>query len=565
MVATRRSSILGPDGRPIEVPLLTGEIASPEKQGARALVYYSEASGLTPQRLAEIMKGANLGHAKPYLTLAIDMEERYLHYASQLQTRRLALDGATVSVSAPKGVKPEAVDFVESLIADPMFPDMVSALQDGVGKGYSVVEPIWEYQQKALRPVKYKHRDARWFRYDETGLDTLCLLEDSGLPGAEITAPYFIRHEPFLRAGSPVRRGYARSAAWAFVMQTFALQDWAAFCEVYGLPFRVGKYHASATDRDKATLLRAVRSIANDAAAIIPEATQIEFHEVNGSRGEAVFGNFIDYLDRKVSLIILGQTMTSEVSSSGGSLAQAKVQENVRTDITRADLRQSAATINRDLVRPAVAMNFGPQDVYPIVEMELAENEDLAALATFLEKTIPLGLQVGQKYVRKRASIPEPDEDDELMGEKPAADVSSGGEDSAAGDETNAAEQPKDGDKGAARAKNEKPGSDQANLAAFGCTCPNCGETRTARLAADDPAQGFTALDDTDAITDDALSDWREIRDPLLAGLLSAIGEATSFEDALAKLAAAQIDSGPLVDALAKATAKSRGLGDVRD
>lgn len=544
MVETRRSKILGPDGEPVQAPLLEGEIAAPQRFGARALVYYSEASGLTPQRLASTMRAANMGLAREYLTLAIDMEERYLHYASQLQTRRLALESGSVSVSAPKGVKPEAVDLVESLVADPAFADMCLALQDATGKGYSVVEPKWEYQQAALRPVVYKHRDPRFFRYDEVGLETLCMLEDSGLPGEPLAAPYFIRHEPFLRAGVPIRRGYARSAAWAFVLQTFALQDWAAFCEIYGIPFRLGKYHSSATPADKATLLRAVRSIANDAAAIIPEATQIEFHEVNGSRGEAVFGNFIDYLDRKVSLIILGQTMTSEVSKSGGSLAQAQVQENVRDDIARFDLKRTAATINRDLVRPFVAMNLGPQDVYPIVEMELPQAEDLAALASFLEKTIPLGLKVGQKFVRERADIPEPDEEDELLG-APAQP---------------AEEPPPD----PPPPNNNKKPDPTGQLAALGPVCPHCGERHGARLAADDPTD-VTALDDTDEIVADALSDWQEIRDPLLAGLLAAVGEATSFEDALAKLAGAKIDSQPLVDALAQATAKGRGLGDVRD
>lgn len=559
MVETRRSSILGPDGQPIMVPLLKGETAAPERYGARALIHYSEASGLTPARLGEIMKSANMGLAKPYLTLAIDMEERYLHYASQLQTRRLALDGVTISVSAPKGVNPKAVDFVESLIADPMFPDMVASLQDGVGKGYSVVEPMWEYEGGALRPVVYQHRDPRYFRYDEIGLRDLCLLEDSGLPGPRIEAPYFIKHEPYLRAGSPVRRGVARSAAWAFVMQTFALQDWAAFCEIYGIPFRIGKYHSSASNEDKATLLRAVRAIANDAAAIIPQGMEIDFQETNGNRGEAVFGNFISYLDGKVSLIILGQTMTAEVSKSGGSLAQAKVQENVRMDIVRFDARQNAATVNRDLIRPAVAMNFGPQDIYPTVQMELAENEDLAALGAFLGQAVPLGLKVSQSYVRKRASIPEPDEDEELLGAPHAADVSSG----APEDQPPAQKRPSKED---AKSTDKKKKVAAEQLAALGTRCPTCGEDHgAARFAADDPTSEITALDDTDALVDEALSDWREIRDPLLAGLLSAVGQATTFEEALANIEKAKIESAPLQETLARAAAKSRGLGDVRD
>lgn len=573
---TRRSKILGPAGEPIDVPLLAGETAAPERYGARALVYYSEASGLTPGNLAEIMRGANIGLAKPYLTLAIDMEERYTHYASQLQTRRLALDGVTTSVSAPKGVNAKAVEFVESLINDPEFTDVVASLQDGVGKGYSVIEPVWEYQEGALRPIVYQHRDPRYFRYDDVGLRDLCLLEDSGLPGAKITAPYFIKHEPLLRAGPPIRRGVARPASWAYVMQTFALQDWAAFCEIYGIPFRIGKYHSSATAQDRATLLRAVRSISNDAAAIIPEGMSIEFQETNGNRGEAVFGNFITYLDNKVSLIILGQTMTAEVSKSGGSLAQAQVQENVRMDIVRFDAKQQAKTINRDLIRNAVAMNFGPQEVYPAVEMEMAENEDLVALGTFIEKASAAGLEIGQKYVRKKASIPEPDEDEKLLGTPRAADVSSGAEGKAADVSSGAkvkAASDQNPDKNAPPARdNKKPGADPATLAARGPACPHCGEAHGAsHLAAGSKparpraAEEITAVEDTDDLVDDALDDWREIAEPLLADLMAAVRESNSFEEALDKLAKAKIDTGPLQDALALATAKSRGLGDVRD
>ena len=365
------------DGQAIDAALLKGETAAPQLYGQRALVYQTEATGLTPERLGEILRGANMGLSRSYLTLAIDMEERYLHYSSQLQTRRLALDGVTLSVSAPDGANANVVDAVQRLIDDPILRDMIQDMQDGLGKGYSVIEPKWDYQEGALKPVVYQHRDARYFRYDEIGLRSLHLLDESGLPGLKIGAPYFITHEPRVRAGVPIRAGLARSAAWAFLVQSFTLQDWAAFCEVYGLPFRVGKYGPQATAEDKATLLRAVRGIANDAAAIIPAGMEIVFQEVSGNRGEAVFGHLIDYLDRKISLAVIGQTMTSE---NGSSLGQAKVHNEVRHDIQKFDARATASTLNRDLVRPFVAMNFGPQQIYPTLQLEIAEPEDLKAL-----------------------------------------------------------------------------------------------------------------------------------------------------------------------------------------
>ena len=149
------------NGAAIDVGLLSGETAEPQRYGQRALVYQTEATGLTPERLGEILRAANMGLARSYLTLAIDMEERYLHYASQLQTRRLAIDGVPLSVSAPDGVNAKCVDAVQALIDDPVMRDLIQDMQDGLGKGYSVIEPKWDYQEKALKPVLYQHGDAR--------------------------------------------------------------------------------------------------------------------------------------------------------------------------------------------------------------------------------------------------------------------------------------------------------------------------------------------------------------------------------------------------------------------
>ncbi|MBY6243989.1 DUF935 domain-containing protein [Methylosinus sp. Sm6] len=551
MVETKRSKLLGPDGNPIDPALLTQEIAAPEQYGPRAIMLDVEATGLTPGKLAGIMRQANHGLARAYLTLAFDMEERYLHYASQLQTRRLAIDGVTLSVSAPKGVDAKVVDYVQSLTEHPMFRDMIQDMQDGLGKGYSVIEPLWDYSAGALRPTAYKYRDPRYFRYDDTGLTKLHMLDEAGALGLEVTTPYFIRHEPNIRAGLPIRAGLARSAAWAFMAQSYALQDWSAFAEIYGIPFRIGKYHPAATAADKATLLRAVRSIANDAAAILPAGMEIDFQEVNGNRGEAVFGHLIKYLDDKVSLVVIGQTMTAE---NGSSLGQAKVHNEVRHDIQRSDARQTAATLQRDLIEPAVAMNFGPQAVYPVIQLEIAQAEDLKAFADFLGVAVPLGLEVGQTYARKKASIPEPDDGEKLLapqaGETPRTIP----------DPTPPSQQ-----LAAALVAHNMNMMRGARLGA-GCGCPMCGAAprSSARLAADDP-NAVTAIDETDELVDEALSDYQEIVDPLLAGLLAAVGEATTFEEALANLETAKIDTGPLLDRLARATAISRGLGDLKD
>ena len=531
MAPTRRSAILGPDGRPVEVPLLTEEFAPTTAWGVRSVQLAGVASGLTPERLGAIMREANHGHARSYLTLAMEMEERYMHYRSQLQVRRLAFNTIDPQVTTPQGVSSKIVDAVTELVNDPGCRAACSDLQDGVAKGYSVVEPIWDFQRGMLRPVAYKHRDPRFFQFDRVTLEELRLASDTNMDGVEIPKGVFLQHMPSVLSGLPLRNGLARAVAWAFIVQSFTLQDWSAFAEIYGIPFRVGKYGPQASDDDKRTLLWAVRSIANDGAAIMPAGMEFEFQSVSGNHGEAVFGNLLGYLDRQVSKVVLGQTMTAD---EGSSLGQAKIHNEVRIDIKRADGQQTAGTINRDLIPWFVAFNFGPQDVYPQVDFPVAEPEDIKAITEGVARLVPLGLRVSQRQMREKMALSEPEAGEELLVPEAKPQLAPPAPTAPAAEAAQLSLRP------------GHPG---------GCRCAGCA---TARLSATDPARD--AIDD---LQDDQLADWQQITDPLLEGVFALASEATSFEDVLARLDRVRVDSGPLRERLARASAIARGLGDV--
>lgn len=538
MVATRRSSILGPDGQPFEVSLLSEEMAQPTRWGPRSIVLESVASGLSPERLAAILREANHGHARSYLTLAMEMEERYMHYRSQLQVRRLAFESIDVSVSAPDGYDPKILAAVHELVESPLFGDMATSLQDAISKGYSVVEPLWDYRDKYLRPIVYKWRDPRFFQFDPKTLEELRLADLGNLEGIPIPAGKFISHVPNIATGVPLRRGLARPVAWAFMVQSFTLQDWSAFAEIYGVPLRVGKYGPQATDADKRTLLWALRQIASDGAAAIPASMTLDTIQVSGQHGEAVFGALIDYMDRNVSKVVLGQTMTSDVSKQGGALATAKIHNEVRLDIVRADGRQTAATINRDLIPWFVAFNFGPQAAYPRVHFPVADPEDVKALADAVSVLVPLGLRVGQGEIRNKLGLSEPEDGEEVLAKPPPT---------ASADPT---PPPPDADRPKPAALSLRHGG--------GCRCPACGGTAT--LGAKDP----TLPGDSDAIDDvmaDQLDEWDEVADPLLEQIFALASEETSYEGVLRRLDGLRLDTRPLQDRLARATTIARGIG----
>ena len=550
------TKILGPDGEPVSSADLAREVAAAQEWGVRSVRREGVASGLTPEGLAAILRSAADGYARQYLTLAEEMEERYLHYGAQLQTRRLAIDAITPTVAAPDKCSPKIVDAVNALVEDPNFSDMVNTLQDGIGKGYAVSEIMWDLKDGLLYPVEFHWRDPRFFVVDRINLSDLKLAVEWDYEGTPLQPFKFIRHVPRSHMGVPIRGGVARSAAWAFMLQSFALKDWAAFSEVYGLPLRVGKYGANATKDDVRTLLRAVRAIASDAAAVIPTGMEIEFQKVEGSHGSAVFGELIRYCDASISKIIVGQTMTAD---DGSSQSQATVHNEVRLDILRADGRATSRTLNRDLIAPFVSFNFGPQPAYPRVLFPVAEPEDIAAMSNALQQLVPLGLRVSAGEVRDKLGLSEPEDDDELLKPAtPAPIAPAPGDDAPPG--------PGKGGNGPQPPKPPVAPKSPEGLSAHvrGCQCGPC-LAQPARLAADGGTLAPDGIEETEALLGSALQDWQEVTDDLLGPLLLAAWRSSSFDEVMAKIAKRGPDGSKLLERLAVATAKARGVGDVMD
>jgi phage gp29-like protein len=375
--------ILDAYGRPIIPELLNRELAFPTMTGVRTIWQDAVAPGLNPASLAGLLQDAAEGNHYAYLTLAEEMEEKDLHYAAQLGTRKRAVVRLPTDVDAASesAQDKKIADAARKLVESDIFRSLLEEQLDALGKGYSVNEICWDRTKDLWTPEQYKWRDPRFFQFDIVSRSRIRVRDTKnpafGLP----LAPYkFIVHYPRLKCGIPLRGGLARLVAWSYLFKNFTIKDWVSFIEVFGMPLRLGRYDANTvTDKDLSVLKSAVANIGSDAAAVLPKSMEIEFQEAaKAAGGEKLFEGLATYLDKQVSKAILGQTMTAD---DGSSQSQATVHDEVRGDIRDADAMQLADTINRDLIRPYVDLNFGPQKEYPKFKFVTAEPEDLNSKA----------------------------------------------------------------------------------------------------------------------------------------------------------------------------------------
>ena len=266
----------------------------------------------------------------------------------------------------------------------PLLRDMLDAL----AKGFSVCEIDWNTSGKLWKPRKYAWKDPRWFQYDKETGQTLMLRDELTTELHPLLPNKFIIHEPHLISGTQIAGGLALPALFYFMLKSYDVTSWAAFIDRYGFPIRLGKYSRKATKDDITTLRRAVASIGADFGAVIPEGATIEIIESKtSSENSEAYQKMATWIDKQISKLVLGQTMTTD---DGSSRAQGEVHEEVRQDIAAADALAVADTLNSCLVVPYINFNFGEQERYPEIVLYKPDEQNVEQVVNAIENCLHL-------------------------------------------------------------------------------------------------------------------------------------------------------------------------------
>ncbi|MFN0186816.1 MAG: DUF935 domain-containing protein [Aquabacterium sp.] len=528
--------ILDHNGDPID----TGRLAEPQTAHVGHLAREFErhpSRGLTPARLHALMSAAEQGDLLQQLDLAEDMEERDGHLYAELDKRRGAVAALPWSIVEPEGAdagaKRLAAQLREWLQGIDDFEDLVRGLMDAVLKSFSCHEMVWELRD-GVRLPRIELRPARWFTVDRETRSELRLRTMSAAEGEPLRPFSWIAHRHRTRNGYLARGGLVRVLAWPYLFKNYAVRDLAEFLEIYGLPLRLGKYPAGASDDEKRRLLAAVSQIGHNAAGIVPQSMAIEF-EAAAQGTDAPFLSMVRMMDAVQSKAILGQTLTAS-EGEHGTQALGNVHNEVRMDIRNSDARQVEATLNRQLLWPMAALNVAGADPrrMPRLQLDTTEAEDLAAFAEHLPKLAASGLRIPVKWTQDKLRIPEPEGDEPVMQGPQAAP--------APGDEE------------------LQPGA--AKPAAGGSKKP---PGKPAALAAEPRGTEQIAL--MDQLVAEALADWELLLEPLVQPLLAEIEAQLAAGQTLAGLRdhlpqlLARMDARPAAERLARAAFMARLAG----
>jgi len=331
--------------------------------------------------------------------------------ATALNTRCKGLLGLPREITpSPRGdrrkAKTAAKD-LETLWAETdLTESMIQLLRWQVMMGFAVAEILWTGDASAWSfSLKVWHPQFLWFNWATRQY----MLNTSEGPVAVTPGDgkwLLLTPEGEYRAWI---QGAVRSIAIPWLGRQYAFRDWMRFNEIYGLPIRKATIPSQTTEDDKIGFFQDIRDAGSAMVVSCPtgidgQKYDIELVEATAT-GWETFRNATEDADKRITLALLGQNLTTEVS--GGSFAAAKVHGQVRQDYLEADERGLVAGFRRQVLRAWAAFNYGDPDLAPVLRFDVEPPDDgkLKADTLVSLSTALLNLAQVAPWVDRRALL----------------------------------------------------------------------------------------------------------------------------------------------------------------
>lgn len=188
--------------------------------------------------------------------------------------------------------------------------------------------------------------------------------------------------------------------------------DWAKFCELFGIPIRKYTYDAG-DEKTRSRVLQDAMGQGVGAVYIMPKESNMEIIEAGNKSGSSeLYKSFTDYWDRAISIRVLGNTLTTDASSTG-TQALGTVHKEVEEEVNEDDCFAILDVLNYYLLPIFENLGFnvsGGEFVYA-----KRERHDPSQRADLYLKAQQLGLPLDPDEMYETMGIKKPDDYEEQM------------------------------------------------------------------------------------------------------------------------------------------------------
>ena len=285
--------------------------------------------------------------------------------------------------------------------------ELIENILDTPLYGFTVFEITWKKEDNYIIPAKIESKPQEWFFYNSD--NQICFKHkqhSSGLVLNDNSLKYIIaRNKPTYT--NPYGQAILARCFWKVAFINGGMEFWAKFTEKYGMPFVIGKYDRNTPQEEKENLLDSLVNMVQDAVAVIPNDGAVDCLDIGKSANAEIYEKLITKCEQNIAKSILGQTLTTDVGSSG-SYAAANTHNMVRNDIIDSDARLCENVINQ-IIKMINDINFAEIDT-PVFTLYDEEDVDLN-IAERDNKLFSTGARFTKKYFIKTYGFDDEDLD----------------------------------------------------------------------------------------------------------------------------------------------------------
>ncbi len=272
------------------------------------------------------------------------------------------------------------------------FYDLINLIMEGLFWGHSLIQ--FDTDGYNIKSVKLIPR-----HYVRPELGIICkssIYDNDGIPYREgDIAPYLVEVNWDL--------GLMNIAAANTIYKKYGVIDYANFVEIFGSPIREFRYDNKIMGAKEEADQLAEKQGNSSAVSLPKDSVELTLHKGADGNSGNLHGGFVDMLKDELTILVLGQTMTTK---DGSSRSQGEVHLEEQDEVTKDDMKRVIYFLNEVVKPKLIGLGIKIEDCdfeyLPNKKLPVKEQIDIA------KTLIDIGLQIDDDYFYDLAGIPKP-------------------------------------------------------------------------------------------------------------------------------------------------------------
>lgn len=352
-----------------------------------------------------------------------ELEEKDTDVANALDTLRQSVLKREHRVT-PADQSSLAIDIAQFIEAQlnglPDFHQVLANLMDGPGYGFSIGEMVFDTSNGQANLLDVLDCPQELFLFGDRYQPQIGPLQFLDQPqassGTLVPEQKFVVCTYRMRARDRMGRPLLRAIFWSSWFKRNMQRLWMRYAEK-GPGTAAVRYQDGASEAEKQLAANLAQQLIEQVAVGIPEDFNIEVELLKGARPIAyeVYEHFYEVMQLDIVRRILGETLTSFGAEKGrGAQALGNVHSESLDDKSVELAKWLAGCINRQIVRPLVWWNYGPNAPMPTWSLDVDEEKDLTELANLHKTLQAMGVPFPVSFLQQTYDIPVPEGDEPI-------------------------------------------------------------------------------------------------------------------------------------------------------